>query len=132
MAVPVRSDFLAYNDFPEVYHGDGISKAAISAAARRVTARIINTTYRRNAAKRVAYVVFWCRCAPAGLKQIRNYLFSDLRSGEEELLQHGHKKRVIVAMRGLLHRMQNSRLTETEMATIRKGKLFSGFFTDRP
>ncbi|MQA50490.1 hypothetical protein GEO37_22635 [Klebsiella pneumoniae] len=63
-----------------------------------------------------------------GLTEIRNYLFSDLRSGEEELLQHGHKKRVIVAMRGLLHRMQNSRLTETEMATIRKGKLFQVFY----
>ncbi len=24
--------------------------------------------------------------------EIRIYLFSDLRSGEEELLQHGHKK----------------------------------------
>ncbi|AXH26352.1 TPA: hypothetical protein G8Z36_005105 [Salmonella enterica] len=34
------------------------------------------------------------------------YLFSDLRSGEEELLQHGHKKRVIVAMSGLLHHEQ--------------------------
>ena len=29
--------------------------------------------------------------------------FSDLGRGREELLQHGHKKRVIVAMRGLLH-----------------------------
>ncbi|WP_311216052.1 hypothetical protein, partial [Escherichia coli] len=37
---------------------------------------------------------------------IRFYLFSDLRSGEEELLQHGHKKRVIVAMRGLLRHEQ--------------------------
>nr|AWF77788.1 Hypothetical protein [Enterobacter cloacae] len=42
------------------------------------------------------------RCAPEPFRQIRNYLFSDLRSGEEELLQHGHKKRVIVAMSGLL------------------------------
>ncbi|BAH66063.1 hypothetical protein KP1_p161 (plasmid) [Klebsiella pneumoniae subsp. pneumoniae NTUH-K2044] len=50
--------------------------------------------------------MFFGRCASAGLKQIRNYLFSDLRSGEEELLQHGHKKRVIVAMSGLLHHEQ--------------------------
>nr|QIQ16250.1 hypothetical protein [Klebsiella pneumoniae] len=46
------------------------------------------------------------RCAPEPFRQIRNYLFSDLRSGEEELLQHGHKKRVIVAMSGLLHHEQ--------------------------
>ncbi|CED73099.1 hypothetical protein KPLM21_1060011 [Klebsiella pneumoniae] len=38
--------------------------------------------------------------------EIRLNLFSDLRSGEEELLQHGHKKRVIVAMSGLLHHEQ--------------------------
>nr|QNL33517.1 hypothetical protein [Escherichia coli] len=46
------------------------------------------------------------RCAPAGLNQIRNYLFSDLGRGREEFLQHGHKKRVIVAMRGLLRHEQ--------------------------
>ena len=45
MAVPVRSDFLAYNNFPEVYHGEGISKAPKSAAARRVTGECRNTTY---------------------------------------------------------------------------------------
>ncbi|EAR1172177.1 hypothetical protein DCT84_004925 [Salmonella enterica subsp. enterica serovar Glostrup] len=37
--------FLAYNKFPEVYHAHGISKAAISAAGRRVTERGRNTTY---------------------------------------------------------------------------------------
>nr|AVX33991.1 Hypothetical protein [Klebsiella pneumoniae] len=46
------------------------------------------------------------RSVPEAGKQIRDYLFSDLRSGEEELLQHGHKKRVIVAMSGLLHHEQ--------------------------
>ncbi|EEJ8577872.1 hypothetical protein DQ60_004650 [Salmonella enterica subsp. enterica serovar Typhimurium] len=46
------------------------------------------------------------RGAPVRIKKIRDYLFSDLRSGEEELLQHGHKKRVIVAMSGLLHHEQ--------------------------
>jgi len=30
MAVPVRSDFPAYLNFPEVYHGREISKAAFS------------------------------------------------------------------------------------------------------
>nr|QUW43695.1 hypothetical protein [Klebsiella pneumoniae] len=28
MAVSGRSDFFAYNNFPEVYHGQGISKAS--------------------------------------------------------------------------------------------------------
>lgn len=37
VAVSGRSDFLAYHNFPEVYHGQGISKAGFSAAARRVT-----------------------------------------------------------------------------------------------
>nr|ARA74306.2 hypothetical protein [Klebsiella pneumoniae] len=32
------------------------------------------------------------RCAPEGGKQIRNNLFSDLRSGRERLLQNKHKK----------------------------------------
>jgi hypothetical protein len=39
MAVPVRSDFLAYLYFPEVYHGEGISKAAFSGGERAVTWR---------------------------------------------------------------------------------------------
>ncbi|EAA5421004.1 hypothetical protein CB438_19975 [Salmonella enterica subsp. enterica serovar Newport] len=33
--------------FPEVYHGQGISEAVFSAPARRVTAQGDNTTYRR-------------------------------------------------------------------------------------
>lgn len=45
MAVSGRSDFFAYNNFPEVYHGQGISKAPKSAAARRVTGECRNTTY---------------------------------------------------------------------------------------
>nr|UVX22655.1 hypothetical protein [Escherichia coli] len=46
------------------------------------------------------------RSAPEAGKQIRDYLFSDLGRGREEFLQHGHKKRVIVAMRGLLRHEQ--------------------------
>lgn len=37
MAVSGRSDFFAYNNFPEVYHGQGISKAAFSGGERPVT-----------------------------------------------------------------------------------------------
>jgi hypothetical protein len=45
MTVSGRSDFLAYHNFPEVYHGQGINKAAISAAGQQVTIRGQNTTY---------------------------------------------------------------------------------------
>ena len=38
-AVSVRSDFPEYHNFPEVYHGEGISKAAISADGQQVTIR---------------------------------------------------------------------------------------------
>lgn len=36
MAVPAGSDFLAYHYFPEVYHGEGINKAAFSCVHRPV------------------------------------------------------------------------------------------------
>ncbi|HHM2084091.1 TPA: hypothetical protein ACRGEP_005086, partial [Klebsiella pneumoniae] len=45
MAIPARSDFYVIPQFPEVYHGQGISKAPKSAAARRVTGECRNTTY---------------------------------------------------------------------------------------
>jgi hypothetical protein len=45
MTVPVRSDFLAYNNFPEVYHGGEISKAPFSGGERTVTGESRNTTY---------------------------------------------------------------------------------------
>jgi len=39
MAVSGRTGFMAYNNFPEVYHGGKISKAPLSAAERQVTIR---------------------------------------------------------------------------------------------
>lgn len=45
MAVSGRSDFFAYNNFPEVYHGQGISKAAFSGGERQVTGEGRDTTY---------------------------------------------------------------------------------------
>ncbi len=45
MAVSGRSDFFAYNNFPEVYHGQGISKAAFSGGERPVTGEGRDTTY---------------------------------------------------------------------------------------
>ncbi len=45
MAVSGRSDFFAYNKFPEVYHGERISKAAFSGGERPVTGEGRDTTY---------------------------------------------------------------------------------------
>ncbi|HBY0413922.1 TPA: hypothetical protein MIO27_28150 [Klebsiella pneumoniae subsp. pneumoniae] len=45
MAVPVRSDFSHFDKFPEVYHGQGISKAAFSGGERPVTGQGRDTTY---------------------------------------------------------------------------------------
>ena len=39
-----RSDFLAYHNFPEVYHAHGISKAVFSAPEDRVTGQGRDTT----------------------------------------------------------------------------------------
>jgi hypothetical protein len=47
MAVPVRSDFLAYHRFPEVYHGQGITTPPFSGGERAVAGQGINTIYRR-------------------------------------------------------------------------------------
>lgn len=44
-AVQVRSDFLAYNNFPEVYHGHKIITLPFSVPARRVTGQGWHTTY---------------------------------------------------------------------------------------
>lgn len=44
-AAPVRSDFFAITQFPEVYHGQGISKAAFSGGERPVTGQGRATTY---------------------------------------------------------------------------------------
>jgi len=45
MAVSGGSDFLAYHNFPEVYHGQGTSKAAFSGGERAVTGQESDTTY---------------------------------------------------------------------------------------
>ncbi|STW81041.1 Uncharacterised protein [Klebsiella pneumoniae] len=45
MTVSGRSDFPAYNNFPEVYHAHGISKAAFSGGERAVTGEGRDTTY---------------------------------------------------------------------------------------
>nr|BBI29653.1 hypothetical protein [Klebsiella pneumoniae] len=40
----------------------------------------------------------WCRCAPAGLNQIRNWYFSDLRWRNEKTgyAQHIHMPRICI------------------------------------
>ncbi len=45
MAVPVRSDFSRFTKFPEVYHGERISKAPFSGGERAVTGQGRDTTY---------------------------------------------------------------------------------------
>lgn len=47
MAVSVGSEFMAYEGFTEVYHGQRITKAAIYAVTHRVMEHGKNTTYRR-------------------------------------------------------------------------------------
>ena len=44
MAIPARSDFYVIPQFPEVYHGQEVSEALFSAAARRVTGQGRDTT----------------------------------------------------------------------------------------
>lgn len=45
MTVSGRSDFPAYNNFPEVYYAHGISKAAFSGGEQAVTGQGRDTTY---------------------------------------------------------------------------------------
>jgi hypothetical protein len=63
MAVPVRSDFLAYHRFPEVYHGQGITTPPFSGGERAVAGQGITLYIEEKAADGVAHVVFSCRCA---------------------------------------------------------------------
>lgn len=45
MAIPARSDFYVIPHFPEVYHGQEVSEALFSAAARRITGQGDDTAY---------------------------------------------------------------------------------------
>jgi len=45
VAIPACSDFYVIPQFPEVYHGQEVSEALFSAAARRVTGQGRDTTY---------------------------------------------------------------------------------------
>ncbi|HAE4776234.1 TPA: hypothetical protein MJA80_24720 [Klebsiella pneumoniae] len=47
MTVSGRSDFPAYHNFPEVYHGQGITTPPFSGGERAVAGQGINTIYRR-------------------------------------------------------------------------------------
>lgn len=60
MAIPARSDFYVIPQFPEVYHGQEVSEALFSAAARRVTGQGRDTTYSvKEANNTAAYCVSW-------------------------------------------------------------------------
>ncbi|PLJ44517.1 hypothetical protein B6J65_28085 [Klebsiella quasipneumoniae] len=48
IAVPVRSDFYAIAQFPEVYHGQGITTPPFYGGERAVAGQGVNTIYRIN------------------------------------------------------------------------------------
>jgi hypothetical protein len=84
MAVPVRSDFYVISQFPEVYHGELISKALISGGERAVAGKGGVTQYvDENSSDRVVHLVFFGHSGPEGRKKIRNSGFSDLRGNEK-------------------------------------------------
>lgn len=60
--VPVGSDFPRFTKFPEVYHGQGISKAAFSGGERPVTGQGRDTTYSVSASWKHRYILC-CRAA---------------------------------------------------------------------
>ncbi len=60
--------------------------------------------------------------------RIRLYQKSDLRMKEKGLLRETHKNCWIVAIRGLLHEMQNQGQAETEMAIKVAGELLFSIF----
>ncbi|EBD9258326.1 hypothetical protein DAE35_18710 [Salmonella enterica] len=73
------------HDFSEVYHGQGISEASFSAAARRITARGITQYIEDNTVDRVAHIVVTELKAGWKGSKIRNWLFSDLTGKREKV-----------------------------------------------
>jgi len=87
-AVPAGSDFPAYHNFPEVYHGQGITAPPFSGGSGRSRGRGLTQHMEEKTAGKVAHLVFTRRSAPEAGKKIRNSGFSDLRGNErgQELL----------------------------------------------
>ena len=83
MAVSGRSDFLAYHNFPEVYHGGEISKAVFSGVKHPVIRDMMkhNIWGVCSPGKRDEPQDMACggRCAPEGFRKILLSGFSDLR-----------------------------------------------------
>lgn len=75
MTVSGRSDFSHLAKFPEVYHGQGISKASFRVVRGRSQGRGETQHIASLSAVNTATSCVFGRCASAGLKQIRNYLF---------------------------------------------------------
>ena len=84
MAVSGRSDFFAYNNFPEVYHGQGISKAAFSGGERPVTGQGRDTTYRVTDSWKNRYIL----CCRAAVRR-----WGSQRSGTWGFRIHGEEMR---------------------------------------
>ena len=59
-AAPVRSDFFDITQFPEVYHGQGITTPPFSGAERPISGQGRDTTYSvKEANNTAAYCVSW-------------------------------------------------------------------------
>jgi len=86
MAVPFRSDFLAYKKFPEVYHGEGITTPPFSGVqrpgARNRGEHNMQCVIRMEKRDVPQDMACGGRREPVLLKKIRNRQKSDLRGGK--------------------------------------------------
>ena len=83
MAIPARSDCYVIPQFPEVYHGQGVSEALFSAAARRVTGQGRDTTSSVIVSQEHRYILCF-RAAARRSRSGRSGTTSFRISGEEE------------------------------------------------
>lgn len=83
MAIPARSDFYVIPQFPEVYHGQEVSEALFSAAARRVTGQGRDTTSSVIVSQEHRYILCF-RAAAHRRPESRSGTTSFRISGEEE------------------------------------------------
>ncbi|WP_214294959.1 hypothetical protein, partial [Escherichia coli] len=83
MTVSGRSDFSHLAQFPEVYHGQEVSEAMFSDAARRVTGQERDTTYGVTISWKHRYILC-CRAAARRWGSQRSGTTFFRISGEEE------------------------------------------------
>ena len=83
MAIPARSDFYVIPQFPEVYHGQEVSEALFSAAARRVTGQGRDTTSSVIVSQEHRYILC-CRAAARRRPESRSGTWGFRIQGEEK------------------------------------------------